>query len=87
MPTGIEQVGFVAQEVKKVFPEAVTEAEDGYLDFNIHAVNVALVNAVKELKTENDKLKKDYGQLQTKVETLESRLSKLEKLLGTTSEK
>jgi hypothetical protein len=62
-----EQVGFVAQDVQKVFPEAVTEAEDGYLDFNMHAINVALVNAIKELKAEND--------------VLNERLVKLEKIM------
>jgi len=67
LTAGIEQVGFVAQEVQKIFPETVTEAADGYLDFNIHAINVALVNAVKELKVENDLLK--------------ARLEKLELLL------
>jgi hypothetical protein len=80
LPVGTKEVGFLAQEVQKIFPEAVTEAEDGYLDFNIHAVNVALVNAVKELKTENDRLKLINGQQQTRIEGLESRLSKLERL-------
>jgi septation ring formation regulator EzrA len=69
----IEQVGFVAQEVQKIFPEAVTQAEDGYLDFNMHEINVALVNAVKELKAENDLLK--------------NRLEKLKQLVGAMAEK
>ena len=70
-----EQVGFVAQDVQKIFPEAVTEAEDGYLDFNIHSINVALVNAVKELKAENDKLKETNEQLLKRLETIENYLS------------
>jgi trimeric autotransporter adhesin len=49
MPTGNEEIGFIAQEVANIFPECVTEGTDGYLDFNMHAINVALVNAVKEL--------------------------------------
>ena len=48
LPSDVEQVGFVAQEVQKVFPEAVNEGEDGLLDFNMHPVNVAMVNAIKE---------------------------------------
>ena len=68
------QVGFVAQEVQKIFPEAVTEGEDGYLDFNIHSINVAMVNAVKELNNENNQLKK-------KIEDLEKRLEKMESYL------
>jgi hypothetical protein len=65
------QVGFVAQEVQKIFPEAVTTGEDGYLDFNIHSINVAMVNAIKELNNENQQLK-------NKVEALESRVKKME---------
>jgi hypothetical protein len=67
----IEQVGFVAQDVKKIFPEAVSEAEDGYLDFNIHAINVALVNAIKELKAENDRLKTENREQDSRIERLE----------------
>lgn len=67
-----EQVGFIAQEVQKIFPEAVNQCADGYLDFNIHTVNVALVNAVKELKAENELLKE--------------RLKKLEIIIGDLAE-
>ena len=70
-----EQIGFVAQEVQKVFPEAVSEAEDGYLEFNIHAINVALVNAIKELKTENDRLKAENREQNSRIEKLESLFS------------
>jgi hypothetical protein len=66
-----EQVGFVAQDVQKIFPEAVSQAEDGYLDFNIHAINVALINAVKELKAENDRLKTETIELNSRLERLE----------------
>jgi len=63
LPTDEEYIGFVAQEVKEVFPEAVSEDDDGYLDFNMHPVNVALVNAVRELKAENDALRKEIQQI------------------------
>ncbi len=33
LPTNTELVGFIAQDVQKVFPEAVNQGEDGYLDF------------------------------------------------------
>jgi hypothetical protein len=57
LPIDEEYIGFIAQEVQEVFPEAVNEGPDGYLDFNMHPVNVALVNAIKELKAENEIIK------------------------------
>ena len=63
LPCHEENIGFVAQEVQDVFPEAVSEGEDGFLDFNMHPVNVALVNAVKELKAENDALRREIQQI------------------------
>lgn len=43
-----EFVGFSAQEVQKVFPEAVGIDEDGYLNLNNHAILTAYLNAIKE---------------------------------------
>jgi hypothetical protein len=63
LPTDEEYIGFIAQEVQEVFPEAVNEGPDGYLDFNMHPVNVALVNAVKELKAENEALREEIQQI------------------------
>jgi hypothetical protein len=72
-----QQVGFVAQDVQKIFPGAVNLCNDGYFDFNMHSVNVALVNAVKELKTENDRLK-------AKISSLEKRFEEIETLVNAT---
>jgi len=52
------QVGFSAQEVQKVFPEAVGVDEDGYLNFDMHAILVAYVNAIKELDAKNKEQEK-----------------------------
>ena len=59
------QIGFVAQEVQPVFPEAVSTGEDGYLDFNMHAINVALVKAIQEQQSQIEELK-------ARIETLEN---------------
>lgn len=84
------QVGFVAQEVQKIFSESVKEAKDGYLDFNIHSINVALVNAIKELnekvnllETENIRLKVEIEQLKNIDEQMNHRIANLEKFIGT----
>jgi hypothetical protein len=74
LPSDEEEIGFVAQEVREIFPEAVSVTNTGYLDLNLNAINVAFVNAIKELKAEND-------DLQVQVNELESRLAEIEKML------
>lgn len=53
------QVGLIAQNVQKVLPEAVTIGNDSEnsLGINPNVITVTLVNAIKELKAENDELK------------------------------
>ena len=63
LDTTTNEVWFVAQEVAKLIPDAVTEWDDWYLDFNMHSINVALVNAVKELSEKNDALEKDIQEI------------------------
>ncbi len=61
-----EFVGLAAQEVSKVIPEAVREAEHGYLILNNDPVIMALINSVKELKAENDELKSRMKKLENR---------------------
>ena len=72
LPSDEEYVGFIAQEVQEVFPKAVNEGPDGYLDFNMHPVNVALVNAVKELKAKNDALESRNASLEKEIEKIKA---------------
>jgi hypothetical protein len=74
-----KRIGFIAQEFEKVIPELVfTNEADGYKGINYAEVSAVLVEAIKELKAENDRLKSENGMHQTRIESLELRLSKLE---------
>ena len=68
LPFDTEEIGFIAQEVQEVFPEAVNEGKDGYLDFNMHPINVAMVNAIKDQ--------------QKIINELKNRIIKLENLIN-----
>lgn len=46
-------MGLLAQDVQKVFPEAVSESESGYLALDYSAMTAPLVEAVKTLHAEN----------------------------------
>ncbi|MEW5963415.1 MAG: tail fiber domain-containing protein, partial [Pseudomonadota bacterium] len=59
-PSDKQFVGLVAQDVQNVFPEAVSMRSDGYLDLDTTPINFALINAVKELKAANDRLRAEF---------------------------
>jgi hypothetical protein len=79
LPTETSEIGFVAQEVRAVMPECVTEGDDGYLDFNMHPVNVALVNAVQQLAREKDA---EIATLRGELDTLRDELRALRQIVA-----
>ncbi len=76
-------VGFIAQEVEKVVPSMVTEADmHGIKDFkqvDANEVTFMLINAVKELKSENKTLKSENESMKKRLEAIEKTLGKLQK--------
>ena len=51
------QIGLIAQEVEKEFPELVTTDDNGYKAMDYPKMTSILLGAVKELKAENENLK------------------------------
>lgn len=64
---GKQGAGLIAQDVRKVFPEAVTKNPDGMLGLNYNALVGVLVNAVKELSKANDKLQERLERLEERI--------------------
>ncbi|RKZ35701.1 MAG: hypothetical protein DRQ49_18970, partial [Gammaproteobacteria bacterium] len=52
-----KEMGFIAQEVEQVIPEVVTTNHEGYKGVDYSKITAVLVEAVKELKAQNDALK------------------------------
>ena len=72
----------MAQDLQKIFPNAVVKGDDGFLRIRMEDMFYALVNAVKELDRKIDLLiekQKKIDELEKRVDTLEKRLAKLEK--------
>ena len=61
-----KEIGVIAQDVEKVYPQIVTTDKDGYKKVNYQLLVAPLIEAVKELKKENEQLKQ-------RVEKLENR--------------
>lgn len=67
--------GLIAQDVEAVLPEMVTTDDRGYKVVRYHQLPLYMLQAIKELKAENDLLKEH-------VRAQEERLRRLEQLAG-----
>ncbi len=85
------QYGFLAQDLREVLPEAVTEGEDGYLSVQYDQVIPVLVEAVKALNARIETLEGEKAELKAELQAtrddLESRLQRLERLMGERTER
>ena len=81
-PNKTPHVGVMAQDLQKVFPDAVFKGDDGFLRIRMEDMFYALVNAVKELDAKVTALmdrEKKISDLEKQVNSLEKRLEVLEK--------
>jgi hypothetical protein len=70
-PENGQRIGFIAQEFEKVLPELVfTNEVDDYKGINYAEVSAVLVEAVKELKAENDEIRAHLERLEKALEKL-----------------
>ena len=69
------QIGVIAQEIQKVYPELVKEDGYGYYTVQYEGLVAPLIEAVKELKAENDALR---AEIQAKDAAFAARLDALE---------
>jgi hypothetical protein len=60
-----EHIGFGAQAVQKIIPEAVTKNSAGYLMVNGDPIMWTMLNAIKEQQKEIEQLKGQIKKLQT----------------------
>ena len=64
------QIGVSAQEIKEIYPELVTETEDGYLNVAYDKLSVVALGAVDELYKKNQ-------ELEVRIQRLEEIINKL----------
>ena len=65
-----KQIGLVAQNVEKVLPELVSEDKDGYKAVSYTKLTAVLVEAVKELKAQNEKQQVEIERLRSMIKEL-----------------
>jgi septal ring factor EnvC (AmiA/AmiB activator) len=77
---GQEHIGFVAQEVEKVIPEAVTRNSRGYLLVNNDPILWTMFNAIKQQQAEIDALTRSTKEKAAQIQKLTEEAQELQKL-------
>jgi hypothetical protein len=79
-----ESFGLIAQEAEKVLPELVTEDEKGFKAVKYHELPLLMLQAIRELKAENDSLQaqvkaqgEQHQQWEVKMSELRSEVQEL----------
>jgi hypothetical protein len=63
-------VGFIAQELKELVPEIVMVSDEGYMSVDYGRLTPLLVEALKQLKGENDELKARLAKVEANLQQL-----------------
>ena len=69
--TSHKQIGVIAQEVEAVLPELVAENNEGYKSVEYTKLTAVLIEAVKELKAENERLRVQNESFSKRLAALE----------------
>ncbi len=76
-----KQIGLIAQDVEKAFPEAVKRDADGYLSVNYNGLVGVTVEAIKEQQQMIEELQKTVAQQQQLIDLQNQKISQLEQKL------
>jgi hypothetical protein len=69
------QVGFIAQDVEQVLPQVVSRGSDGFLSVDYGRLTPLLVEAIRELRVENER---ELRAKDAEIADLRERLARLE---------
>lgn len=71
--TKTPHVGVIAQDLQKVFPNAVQKGKDGFLTIRMEDMFYAVINAIKELDAKYQAQEQRINELEKRIEKLEAK--------------
>lgn len=81
------QVGVIAQDLQKVFPNSVHKSDDGYLHIRWDEMFYAMINAIKTLDKKIEKIASDISGMESDVKQLKSNHNKIQKQIASLNER
>ena len=85
--TEAKQLGFIAQEIEKIYPEVVMTDKDGYKSVDYSRLTPVLVEAMKEQQKIIDSQQSAIGSLQTENKNLKAEVEKIKEYLQLSGKK
>lgn len=82
LPSDFESIGFVAQEVQEVIPEAVSKGRHGFLELNVDPIHWAEINAIQELHSKLQQKDQEISQIKNELENLKLNFQALDQKLS-----
>lgn len=81
------QVGVIAQDLQKVFPNSVHKSDDGYLHIRWDEMFYSMINAIKTLDKKIEKIASDISGMESDVKQLKSNHNKIQKQIASLNER
>lgn len=78
-----KQIGFIAQDIEKLYPELVLTDDNGYKSVDYSRLTPVLVEAIKELKTEINKLNATNASQNEAIKSLQADLNFIKSIVNT----
>jgi hypothetical protein len=75
-----QSFGLIAQEVEQIMPELVTQDEQGLKAVRYNKLPLLMLQAIKELKAENDSLKQRLDEMSREREQIKKQQTRIESL-------
>ena len=76
-----QSFGLIAQEVEEVFPELVTQDPQGWKAVKYNQLPFLMLQGIRELRAENDKLKEQMKSQQVQMTALKAELAEAKQIL------
>jgi trimeric autotransporter adhesin len=75
--SAVPQIGFIAQEVEKVIPQAVIKDKDGYYAMNYSTIIPVLTEGIKEQQTQLESQTLEIENLKSQIADLRNKLNQI----------
>ncbi len=80
--TKTPQVGVIAQDLQKIFPNSVTKNKDGFLKIRWDEMFYAMINAIKDFASKVEKIALDISNIENNIKNIHNKQKNIQKQIS-----